>query len=71
MWILFFFQGDLSNLIAKHAIVTYPFEWLDFQSNEVAECYIDFVYQLFGQDSEFNQEIYQFIQELEKLSELQ
>lgn len=58
-------------LIAKHAIVTYPFEWLDFQSNEVAECYIDFVYQLFGQDSEFNQEIYQFIQELEKLSELQ
>lgn len=58
-------------LIAKHSIVAYPFEWLDFEPHEVAQGYIGFVHQMFGQQNKVNQEIYQFIQELEKLSELQ
>ncbi|MFC5542234.1 MAG: hypothetical protein C0P75_011730 [Bacilli bacterium] len=58
-------------LIAKHSIVTYPFEWLDFQPQDVAQCYIDFVHQMFGQQRGANQEIFHFIQELEMLSELQ
>lgn len=58
-------------LIAKHSIVTYPFEWLDFEPQKVAQNYIDFVYQMFGKNGGADEEIYRFIQELEKLSELQ
>lgn len=61
----------VEDIIAKHSIVTYPFEWLDFQPQEVAECYIHFVRQMFGQHSEGNQEILGFIRELESFSELQ
>lgn len=58
-------------LIAKHSIITYPFEWLDFNTEEVAECYIDFVKQMFGQFDESNSKIFDFLQQLERLSELQ
>lgn len=58
-------------LIEKHSIVTYPFEWLNFQTEEVAESYIQFVRQMFGQVNVENPQIFEFLQELEKLSELQ
>lgn len=58
-------------LIAKHSIVTYPFEWLHFNPEEVAESYIHFVKQMFGQTQDDSTEILTFIQELERLSELQ
>lgn len=58
------------NLIAKHAIVTYPFEWLDFDTQDVAQTYIDFVQIMFGSVQETNEELYEFLQKLEKLTEL-
>lgn len=61
----------VEHLIAKHAIVTYPFEWLDFDTGDVAQSYIDFVRIMFGDMQECNEELYRFLQKLEKLTELQ
>lgn len=58
-------------LIAKHAIVTYPFEWLDYESAAVAQSYIRFVKAMFGETQEMNDELSAFLQELETISELQ
>lgn len=58
-------------LIAKHAIVTYPFEWLDFDTEDVARSYVDFVRSMFGKIQEMDYDIIEFIQLLEKLTELQ
>jgi tetratricopeptide (TPR) repeat protein len=59
------------HLIAKHAIVLYPFEWLDFDSEDVANSYIDFVKTMFGELKEMDEEIVKFIQKLEKMTDLQ
>ena len=53
------------------SIVTYPFEWLDYESDDVAISYIDFVRSMFGEIQEMDYEIIEFLQKLEKLTELQ
>lgn len=58
-------------LIAKHAIVTYPFEWLDYESDDVAHGYIELVKAMFGDIPEIDDKLLSFLQELEKISELQ
>lgn len=58
-------------LVAKHAIVTYPFEWLHYDAEDVALSYIDFVRTMFGSVHEMDYEIVEFLQNLEKLTELQ
>ncbi|ATP41301.1 hypothetical protein CSE16_15235 [Solibacillus sp. R5-41] len=60
----------VESLIAKHAIVTYPFEWLDYDSEDVAISYIDFVRTMFGEIREMDYEIIDFIQSLEGLMNL-
>ena len=58
-------------LIAKHAIVLYPFEWTEYNSEDVAISYIDFVRSMFGEIKEVDYEIVDFLQLLEKMSDLQ
>jgi len=58
-------------LISKHAIVTYPFEWLDYETEDVATGYIDLVRSMFGSVHEMDYELVEFLQILEKLTELQ
>ncbi|MCR6521321.1 CDC27 family protein [Lysinibacillus capsici] len=57
-------------LMAKHAIVTYPFEWHPFEADDVAYSYIDFVLAMLGNVQEMDYEIIDFLQMLEKLTEL-
>lgn len=61
----------LEYLISKHAIVTYPYEWLDYDSEDVALAYIDLVSLMFGNVQEMDYELVDFLQNLEKLTELQ
>ncbi|BDH62455.1 hypothetical protein MTP04_25850 [Lysinibacillus sp. PLM2] len=61
----------LEYLISKHAIVTYPFEWIDYESEDVALAYIDLVSLMFGEVQEMDYELVDFLQNLEKLTELQ
>nr|WP_106780173.1 hypothetical protein [Lysinibacillus timonensis] len=58
-------------LISKHAIVTYPFEWLDYDEEDIAYGYIDFVQLMFGNIQEMDYELVDFLQKLEILTELQ
>jgi len=58
-------------LISKHAIVTYPFEWLHYETEDVATSYIDLVRTMFGTVQEMDYELVEFLQNLEKLTELQ
>lgn len=58
-------------LIAKHAIVLYPYEWLDYDSEDVAISYIDLVKTMFGEIKEMDYEIVEFLQNIEKMTELQ
>ncbi|MFJ7980924.1 DUF3196 family protein [Lysinibacillus xylanilyticus] len=57
-------------LMAKHAIVSYPFEWHPFEADDIAYSYIDFVQSMLGKVQEMDYEIIDFLQMLEKLSEL-
>ncbi|MEK5487715.1 MULTISPECIES: DUF3196 family protein [Lysinibacillus] len=57
-------------LMAKHAIVTYPFEWHPFEADDVAYSYIDFVSAMLGNVQEMDYELIDFLQMLEKLTEL-
>ena len=57
--------------MAKHAIVLYPYEWLDYDSEDVAISYIDLVKTMFGEIKEMNYEIIEFLQKLEKMTEFQ
>lgn len=59
------------HLLAKHAIVAYPFEWLDYDSTAVANAYVAYVRQMFGAESEAGADILAFIEQLEKWSEMQ
>ncbi|RHW33383.1 tetratricopeptide repeat protein [Lysinibacillus yapensis] len=58
-------------LLSKHAIVTYPLEWLDYDTDDVAQGYIDLVRTMFGGVQEMDVELVEFLQKLEKLAELQ
>ncbi|MFJ7950156.1 hypothetical protein ACIQZG_01375 [Lysinibacillus sp. NPDC096418] len=58
-------------LMARHAIVTYPFEWSPFEADDIAYSYIDFVQSMLGKVQEMDYEIIDFLQTLEKLTELQ
>lgn len=58
-------------LIAKHAIVLYPFEWLAYDAEDVTLGYIDYVRTMFGNIREIDVELNDFLQYLEKLTELQ
>ena len=58
-------------LISKHAIVTYPFEWIDYKIEDVATAYIDYVRTMFGAVAEVDNVLLTFLQKLEKLTELQ
>lgn len=58
-------------LISKHSIGTYPFEWIDYDPEDVAYAYIDFVRIMFGNVQEMDYELIDFLQMLEKLTELQ
>ncbi|MEK4426426.1 tetratricopeptide repeat protein [Solibacillus sp. FSL K6-1523] len=60
----------VESLIAKHAIVTYPFEWLDYDSEDVANSYINFVKTMFGEIPEMDDELIDFIQGLDTLMNL-
>ncbi|WP_079528098.1 DUF3196 family protein [Solibacillus isronensis] len=59
------------HLIDKHAIVLYPYEWSGYSSEEVAAGYIEYVKTMFGEDGEKNGEIVTFLQNIEKMSDLQ
>lgn len=58
-------------LMAKHAIVTYPFEWHPFETDDIAYSYIDFVQTMLGKVQEMDYDIIGYLQMLEKLTELQ
>ncbi|MFC7684513.1 tetratricopeptide repeat protein [Ureibacillus sp. GCM10028918] len=58
-------------LLSKHAIVTYPFEWLHYETEDIALSYIDLVRTMFGSVQEMDDELVEFLQILEKLTELQ
>ncbi|MET4561795.1 tetratricopeptide (TPR) repeat protein [Lysinibacillus parviboronicapiens] len=58
-------------LMAKHAIVTYPFEWHPFETDDIAYSYIDFVQTMLGKVQEMDYDIIDYLQMLEKLTELQ
>lgn len=57
-------------LMAKHAIVTYPFEWSPFEVDDIAYGYIDFVHSMLGKVQEMDRNVIGFLQQLEKLTEL-
>ncbi|KGR83392.1 tetratricopeptide repeat protein [Lysinibacillus odysseyi] len=61
----------VQHLIAKHAIATYPFEWLDYSDEDVALSYIEYVGAMFGKAQGMNGEVINFLHHLEKLTELQ
>lgn len=64
-------EEDLvQHLIAKHAIVNYPFEWKPYDAEDVALTYIHHVQAMFGKVQEHDYEISDYIQVLEKLSEI-
>ncbi len=60
----------VQQLLAKHAIVAYPFEWLDYGTEDIAQGYIDYVHMLFGKVHEMDDGIVGFLQQLETFSEL-
>ncbi len=57
-------------LMAKHAIVTYPFEWHPYEADDIAYSYIDFVQSMLGKVQEMDYDLIEFLQMLEKLTEL-
>lgn len=61
----------LQQVLSKHAIVAYPFEWIPYHSNDVANTYVSYVNAMFGQIEDYNYDIMKKIQLLDKLSELQ
>lgn len=61
----------LGHLLAKHAIVLYPFEWIGYNSEEIAISYVEFVKMMFGELTETNHEFVDFLQKLEYISDLQ
>lgn len=60
----------VENLIMKHSIVTYPFEWFDYDAERVALSYIQYVQKMFGSTVEADDELIDFIQKLDEHAEL-
>jgi hypothetical protein len=61
----------LQQVLSKHAIVAYPFEWTPYQPEEVANTYVQYVNAMFGHMGEHDYDIMKTIQLLDNLSELQ
>lgn len=57
-------------LLARHILVTYPFEWFDYNTKDIVEGYTDYVHSFFGQNEPSNLEFFDFIQMLEKYSDI-
>ncbi|MEK4759287.1 hypothetical protein MHH85_03425 [Viridibacillus sp. FSL E2-0187] len=57
-------------LIHRHIVVTYPFEWFDYEAREIADGYVDFVHAMFGEVKETDYDLMDFFHKLEQLSEL-
>lgn len=57
-------------LVARHILVTYPYAWFEYEAEEVAEGYVDYVHQMFGHVQETDYDLMDFLSELEKFSEL-
>lgn len=60
----------VQHLLARHMFVTYPFEWFQYSSEEVAGGYIDFVHAMFGEVKETDYDLLDLINLLEEQSEL-
>ena len=60
----------LQQVLSKHAIVAYPFEWTPFQSDDVANTYVYYVNAMFGHKDDYNCDIMNKIQLLDNLSDL-
>lgn len=58
------------QLVAKHAIIVYPFEWKNYDSTHVAAGYVQLVKTMFGEVIEMDLEIGNFLQNLENMSDL-
>ncbi len=56
-------------LLARHMFVTYPFEWFQYQADEIAEGYIDYVHAMFGEVKETDYDLMDLINRLEECSE--
>lgn len=61
----------VTQLITKHAIVLYPFEWERFSSEQLAKGYINFIKIMFGETIEVEGGVIEFLQNLEKKADLQ
>lgn len=61
----------LQQVLSKHAIVAYPFEWTPYDSVDVANTYVQYVNAMFGQIEEHDYDIMKMIQMLDDLSDLQ
>ena len=61
----------LQDVLSKHAIVAYPFEWTPYHSVDVANTYVQYVNAMFGQIEEHDCDIMKKIKLLDYLSELQ
>ncbi|MCH7322263.1 DUF3196 domain-containing protein [Solibacillus sp. MA9] len=61
----------VNHLVAKHAIVLYPFEWSGYNSEDVANSYVNFVKTMFGEILEAHDELDDFLQKLESMTDLQ
>lgn len=57
-------------LVTRHLLVTYPFQWFDYSSEEIITGYSDYVHSLFGEVKESNSEFFELIQTLEKFSDI-
>lgn len=57
-------------LVARHLLVTYPFQWFDYTAEEITRGYTDYVHSLFGQITETDYEFINLIQQLEKFSDI-
>ena len=61
----------LREVLSKHAIIAYPFEWTPYHSVDVANTYVQYVNAMFGQIEEHDCDIMKKIKLLDQLSELQ
>ena len=57
-------------LLARHMFVTYPFEWFQYQPDEIVEGYIDYVHAMFGEVKETDYDLLDLLNLLEEQSEL-
>lgn len=64
------FLEMVNSIVAKHTIITYPFEWFDFDSQVVAKSYIAYVEGLFGNEQSLDFEFSYLLHALEEISQL-